>query len=131
MRDETCKDRWEGEKNDTLETIRDLWEKAKAGDPEEFDQYGLCFEFVAAGTFGDQRRGYFRYQLSFGGPSDEFRFLTEDPKNDKPDISYWFLDWFDGHGEELTGDDYGLMLEIWQSHFQPYLALHAYQAARN
>ena len=54
------------------------------------NQSGLCFDRVEAGTFKDQRAGYWRWQLSWGGPSEEFRLF------DNGDLEYWYLDWFDG-----------------------------------
>ncbi len=77
-----------------------------------FHEYGLSFDYVAPGTFEHQKRGYFRYQLSYGGPSDEFRFYTDENFN-LTSIQYWFLDWFDGASIRLKGRDYDLMSEIW------------------
>ena len=54
------------------------------------NQSGLGFDRVEAGTFKDQRAGYWRWQLSWGGPSDEFRLF------DNGDLEYWYLDWGDG-----------------------------------
>ena len=39
-------------------------------------EYGLSFDYVTPGTFKSQVGGYFRYQLSWGGPSDEIRFYA-------------------------------------------------------
>lgn len=30
-------------------------------------EYGLSFDYVTAGTFDDQKEGYWRYQISWGG----------------------------------------------------------------
>jgi len=70
---------------------------------EAFTEYGLAFDYVAPGTFRDQDQGYFRYQLSWGGPSEEFRFYVN------PDLSmyhceFWFLDWSDGAETEVPKD---------------------------
>jgi len=54
------------------------------------NQSGLCFDRVEAGTFEDQRAAYWRWQLSWGGPSQEFRLF------DNGDLEFWHLDWFDG-----------------------------------
>lgn len=54
------------------------------------NQSGLCFDRVEAGTFKGQRAGYWRWQLSWGGPSEEFRLF------DNGDLEYWYMDWFDG-----------------------------------
>ena len=67
------------------------------------NNYGLCFDYVERGTFTDQERGYFRFQLSWGGPSDEFRIYVD---NDKQitHIDYWFLDWGDGASVRIPED---------------------------
>ena len=59
------------------------------------NQLGLCFDFVEANTFDNQPCGYWRWQLSWGGPGDEFRVFTDVNKNiDR--VEYVYLDWFDG-----------------------------------
>lgn len=82
-------------------------------------EYGLSFDYVAPHTFEDQHRGYFRYQLSWGGPSDEFRIYAEGREYhwNVDRIEYWFLDWFDGATRQLSGDDYKLIEEIFSSFF--------------
>jgi hypothetical protein len=96
--------------------LRKLWTNYNNGtsdaDLGELHDYGLSFDYVAPDTFDDQREGYFRYQISWGGPSDEFRFFVN------PDLSchrveYWFLDWFDGAHRICAGDDLSLLLELW------------------
>lgn len=88
--------------------------------PEEFQpltEYGLCFDYVAPGTFGDQdeeeegEEGYWLYQLSWGGPSDEIRFFSSEPDWKPYRIEYWFLDWFDGASRSITADP--LASELW------------------
>lgn len=58
-------------------------------------EYGLSFDYVPADTFNDQDAGYFRYQLSWGGPSTEYR-LYADADMDLYRVEFWYLDWFDG-----------------------------------
>jgi hypothetical protein len=97
--------------------LRRLWDSYQ-NNVEDADlgtlcDYGLSFDYVAPGTFGDQKEGYFRYQLSWGGPSDEFRFFVN------PDLSchrveYWLLDWFDGANRVLTDADEAFVLELWE-----------------
>ena len=116
----SCKERWAEEKDGRIGDLRKLWALYQEGDEDgdedlgTFEEYGLSFDYVAAGTFTDQPRGYFRYQLSTGGPQDEFRFETEDPRNPEPEIAYWYLDWWDGYGRSLVGQDRALLLEIWE-----------------
>jgi hypothetical protein len=115
-----CKDRIEYELQERIDDLRTLWTLYQSGDEEgdpeigSFNEYGLCFDFVAPETFENQNYGYYRYQLSYGGPSDEFRFMTEDPNAPAPPVEYWFLDWFDGAHIHLKGDDLKLLHEIWQ-----------------
>jgi hypothetical protein len=70
--------------------------------------------------FEGQRNAYFRWQLSWGGPSDEFRFYAN------PDISihrieYWFLDWFDGAYRTLEGNDFELLEKVFDIFYYPEL----------
>jgi hypothetical protein len=67
------------------------------------NQSGLCFDFVEANTFEDQKCGYWRFQMSWGGPSDEFRIYTDYNKNINY-IEYWYMDWFDGASIRVNDD---------------------------
>jgi len=114
-----CRDRIDSHLIDRLDDLHRLWTAYQNGDEEieelgSFCEYGLSFDYVAPETFADQNYGYYRYQLSWGGPSDEFRFMTEDPEATAPPVEYWFLDWFDGANIHLRGEDYDLLHEIWQ-----------------
>ena len=59
------------------------------------NQTALCWDYVEPYTFNDQREGYYRLQLSWGGPQDEYRIYTDMNKTIH-DIEYWYLDWYDG-----------------------------------
>ena len=119
-KEETCAERWQAHYESTMEDLHTLW-KLYQEDPEAYDEdlgnwneYGLCFDYVVPGTFKDQDQGYFRYQISWGGPSEEFRFYVN------PDLScyrveFWFLDWYDGEGRHLhDAADRALMMEIYE-----------------
>ena len=67
------------------------------------NQSGLCFDFVEANTFEDQKCGYWRFQMSWGGPSDEFRIYTDYDKNINY-IEYWYMDWNDGASIRVNDD---------------------------
>jgi hypothetical protein len=75
-------------------------------------EYGLGFDYVPAGTFSDQDEPFFRWQLSTGGPGDEFRFFTG-PDLVPHRVEYWFLDWWDGASRRLHGPDKDTLLEFW------------------
>ena len=74
---------------------------------DRFYEYGLAFDYVEPGTFTDQQEGYLRYQISYGGPSEEFRFYVSlGPQGYVPHrIEFWFLDWFDGAHLNVTDDE--------------------------
>ena len=111
-----CKERWYENKQDRIADLRALFYADDQTTEElgSFNEYGLCFDYVAKGTFEDQEEGYFRYQLSWGGPSDEFRFYT-DMAGGVGEITYTFLDWFDGHEEAILGEDYDLLNDIFEN----------------
>jgi hypothetical protein len=80
-------------------------------------EYGLCFDYVGPER---GRPGYFRYQLSWGGPSDEFRIYAEKISEWQWTvwkIEYFFQDWFDSAHKVLTGDDLNLIEEIFEQFF--------------
>ena len=115
----TCKERVRSHYQSRIADLTKLWKLYQDGNDESdddlgtFNEYGLAFDYVAKGTFGDQKRGYWRYQISWGGPSDEFRFYA-DERLDLTKIEYWFLDWFDGAKVNVTGKALALMTEIWE-----------------
>jgi hypothetical protein len=97
-------------------TIKDLERMYYAEDQTEFHEYGLSFDYVAPGTFNDQESGYFRYQMSWGGPSDEFRFYT-DPEFNAHYIEYAFLDWYDGATRKCNKEEHQVIFDIYRDYF--------------
>lgn len=85
--------------------IRDLINQRN--DLGNFFDYGLCFDYVELGTFNDQEEDYFRFQISWGGPSEEIRFYENGT------IEYVYLDWFSGVGFDVTREDWA----DWLSNF--------------
>ena len=75
------------------------------GSYEDFFDYvnksGLSFDYVTPFTFKDQPEAYYRFEMSWGGPSDEFNIYTDSSKNIQK-IEYWFKDWFDGASLDCT-----------------------------
>ena len=68
------------------------------------NQTCLSWDYVAPFTFTDQRASYYRLQLSYGGPSDEFRIYVDDAKNVQG-VEYWYMDWFDGAYVNADNED--------------------------
>jgi hypothetical protein len=125
----TCKQRWAKHKNGRFRDLRRLWDAYQAGEQDEpttpkhiktreelgeLYEYGLAFDYVAPGTFDRQREGYWRYQLSWGGPSDEIRFYSSSPSDEPYRIVYSFMDWYDGYHRKVAGRDEELALALWE-----------------
>ena len=116
---ESCKDKVRGAYQNRMGEVRKLWNlykkdpEARTKDGEQWTEYGLCFDYVPPGTFNDQKRGFFRYQISYGGPSEEFRFSADENLN-MTSCAFWFLDWFDGASVPVIGRNRELWREIWE-----------------
>ena len=116
--EKTCKDKVSAAFANRQADIEKLFRLDQAGDEEgdpdigTWSEYGLCFDYVAPGTFTDQERGYFRYQLSYGGPSEEYRFYC-DERLAITSVEFWYLDWFDGAKVDVTGGSLGFWREAW------------------
>jgi len=82
-------------------------------------EYGLCFDYVAPFTWKEQSEGYFRFQISWGGPSEEFRIFANKNRHGWQvyRIEFWYLDWFDGAKINLHGDDLNFMTELSEQFF--------------
>ena len=129
----TCEQRVRPALDRTLESLQSLWalyqEDCEAyNDDGNLATYHLSFDYVPEGTFDDQEEGYFRYQLSWGGPSDEFRFFVG-PGFHPPRVEYWFLDWFDGASRRLHGAERELLEDIFQWFKDCGSVTHAYEEA--
>lgn len=84
----------------TQQTCEARVNNALADRLEQFDQgelQGLCFDYVDNSE--TEQKSYHRWQLSWGGPSDEFR-LFEDGT-----VKYWFLDWYDGASRPVQHEE--------------------------
>ena len=82
------------------ERIQEQW-KLRQEDIKDHEFEGLSFDYVEPHTFTDQLEGYWRWQFSWGGPSDELRaFVNENKEIHR--LEYWFMDWMDGAKIDLT-----------------------------
>jgi len=117
MSNKTCEQKVKKSFEGRMEDIRTLY-KAEDFETEDLGSlydYGLCIDKVEAGTFNDQRENYYRYQLSWGGPSEEFRLY------ENGEMEYWFLDWNDGAKVDVEGEDLDIIKEIISWNFDEVL----------
>ena len=71
-----------------------------------WQEYALCYDFHAGGTFSDIDEDFHCLQISWGGPAEEFRlFVRPDaPELDPYRIEFWYLEQSDGaHVKLETG----------------------------
>lgn len=104
----TCSDLVEERMKDRAQDFKFWMEfgpeaRIEDGEGSNLEEYGLGFDRVSAYTFDDQPEAYYRYQLSWGGPSDEVRFFRDR-------IEYWYLDWFDGAKVDVTHEPWAAWL---------------------
>jgi hypothetical protein len=112
MKNKSCENRIDTELMSRLDELKRLLSGERCEDIGELQHYALSFDYVAPGTFDDQAEGYLRYQISWGGPSDEFRFYIN-PDLSIHRIEYWLLDWFDGASRICTTNETALQLWQW------------------
>ena len=94
IKDETIK-HYQATHKDLFKFINNLDNEEIA---QEFSEYGLSINVVKPLTFEDQEEAFIRYQISWGGPSEEFRKFEDR-------IEYCFLDWFVGYSLDVTEDE--------------------------
>tara|TARA_Y100001978_G_C23309811_1_gene253283 strand:- start:139 stop:465 length:327 start_codon:yes stop_codon:yes gene_type:complete len=83
--------------------VEDRW-KGRQKDLENPEFEALGFDYVEPNTFEHQVEGYWRWQFSWGGPSDELRGYVNEHK-ELHRLEYWYMDWFDGAKLELQPGD--------------------------
>lgn len=98
------KDEWSEEHYKEVEA-----EFARRG---SFFEYGLAVDYVTPGTFKN-KAGYLRYQLSYGGPSEEIRFYFTPNAREAYKIEFVYLDWGVGVGFDVTNEDWAKWLFDW------------------
>ena len=85
------------------ELVSSEW-KDRQQDLTKEDFEGLSFDYVEANPFDDQAEGYWRWQFSWGGPSDELRgYVNRDDSIHR--LEYWYMDWFDGAKVNVAAED--------------------------
>ena len=115
MTQATCADLVVGQWERTRKALK-AFQNDKLTNEEECTlyEYGLSFDFVKPNTFDDQPVGYWRYQMSWGGPADEIRYHIDEDRVHGFKVEYWYLQWFDGASVHLTGDDKELAMWVFR-----------------
>ena len=103
QRQRSCAQLVQGEFEDRLKELRTV--------------EGLCFDYVDPNTFTAQGEGYWRWQLSWGGPGEEFRIYVN-PDKSVHRIEYWYMDWYDGAKVTLSPETHS---DAW-SHLEDMVA---------
>ena len=102
----------------TIRKLFRLWQKNPAAydtDGYRLEDYGLEFSFQAA----EGQPPYWRWLLSWGGPSEEVRFYA---RPDEPDnlyaVEYWFYHWGFSKRYRISAPTYySLLAELWAEYF--------------
>ena len=104
-----CKDKVKEAMFLRLNDIRKLYtaENQETEDLGSLNEYGLSLDYVPTSTWKNQNKGYTRYQLSWGRPSEEFRLYDGSTR-----IEFWYLDWFDGAYSIVPDKDNAMMADI-------------------
>jgi len=110
-----CADLIDGQLRKTMADVRKLW-RLYQKDPEatddrlgNFNDYGLSLAVVNP----EDGPSYVQWQLSWGGPSDEFRFYMNSLGNCYS-TEYVYMDWYDGAKKLVLGEDRALLMEIFE-----------------
>lgn len=125
-----CKDKVKAAFKSRFSDVMQLWKADCEGKEEGIEdlgtifEYGLSFDYVAPHTFRDQKVGYFRYQISYGGPSEEFRIFTN-PDLTPYKVEFWYLDWFDGAKHILRGKAFEEFSDFFNQFFVDSETAHA------
>ena len=89
-------------KKSCKQRIKKEW-KSRQQDLQDPHYEALAFDYVEPHTFDKQPEGYWRWQFSWGGPSDELRaYVNRDDSIHR--VEYWFMDWMDGAKLEVQQD---------------------------
>lgn len=107
----TCAELVQGQYEKEVEYLGDLFDRVDGDGIEadnaetEFNEYGLSFEWVEPTDDNDE---FFRYLMSWGGPSDEFRFYLGYGGYLRF-VEYHYMDWYDG-AHVVTDKEFGQRL---------------------
>lgn len=85
--------------------MADVREMAQAEDRDKWiDENGDPLDAI-----GISKYKVIQYQMSWGGPSDEFEIWIDLEAKTIERIIYIYMDWYDGARREVTGEDFDLL----------------------
>lgn len=111
--EKTCKELVRGAFESRMEDLRKIHAGGGSADlngdgyMQSINEYALCLDFVQANTFPGQNQGYTRLQISWGGPSEEFRIYTTTPR-----VEFWYMDWYDGASIILDDEEANIIRQL-------------------
>lgn len=111
IKSKTCEERIMGHFDNHYNEIMKLFRAFQEDGDDEIYDFGLEFAYDE-----ENKEGYYRWLLSYGGPSTEFRFYCN-PRNEVYKIVYVFMDWFDRADYTLSGDQFEAMEAVFYECF--------------
>jgi len=117
-KEDTCEDRIDAALISRAEDFTEMWDTL---DWERLDEYGLGHDrvvhdllYMSKEARQEYEGDYIRYQISWGGPSEEIRFYPHK-------IEFVFADWFDQARRDITNLEWAQWIkdylgEWWNPH---------------
>ena len=108
MSEKTCEERIDAALESRAEDFIEMWDTEEWYD--SLIEYGLALDRVTPDDDGP----YIRFQLSWGGPSEEIRFYNHK-------IEFVYMDWFDSAKRDISNVEWAQRLkeyfmEWWNPH---------------
>ena len=110
-RNKTCEERIDGELEERVGELKHVMDQRCNPFKDIYgDSYNDVMDWLDTWSIGygdDPHYRAKRLELSWGGPSDGFRFFEDGT------IEYYFQDWFDGARRRLYGNDYDTLKRLY------------------
>ena len=113
----SCEERIADALERRVEDLREILEALESDDRERQEEAHTRAHEYGLGI--DVKR-VVRWQLSWGGPSDEIEFHI-DQDNRVERIEYVFKDWWDGARTEVTGEARRVLERFYEYEFEPFI----------
>jgi hypothetical protein len=91
--------------------MANMLSSTESDDEPTLEDYGVSFDWISPDDFPDIRIGYYKWQISCGGPDTEYRFFADKERNvDK--VEYWYKQWNDAAMRPIQGEDFKLLVKV-------------------